>query len=132
MPGIYIVYLTITDNNGYEAYDVAYVAVGAAGAVNATIEVTPVSQSGTDPFTVGFDASDSTTSASGETIVSYTWDFDNGTSIVINGIVTPGIPPIPVQTYTFSPAGTHLVKLTVEDSDGNLGYAFKSIVVTAD
>jgi PKD repeat protein len=128
MPGIYIVYLTITDNNGYEAYDVAYVAVGAAGAVNAVIKSTPDDEqpSGTDPFTVGFNASDSTTSASGETIVKFTWDFDNGDSIVTHSESTP----IPVVTYTFSPEGTHLVQLTVEDSDGNLGYAFKSIVVT--
>jgi PKD repeat protein len=125
VPGIYIVYLTITDNNGYEAYDSAFVAVGAAGAVNAVIEVTPVSQNGTDPFTVGFDASDSTTSASGATITSFTWDFDNGVSIVTHNEPTP----IPVETYTFSPAGTHLVQLTVEDSLGNIGYAFKSIVV---
>jgi PKD repeat protein len=133
VPGIYIVYLTITDNNGYEAYNSVYVAVGAAGDVNAVIKSTPDAEqpSGTDPFTVGFDASDSTTSASGARIVSYTWDFDHGASIVINSETSPTEPPIPVVTYKFTPAGTHLVQLTVEDSEGNKGYAFKSITVTA-
>ena len=128
IPGIYIVYLTITDSNGYEAYDSVFVAVGAAGDVNAVIKSTPDAEqpSGTDPFTVGFDASDSTTSASGATIISYTWDFDDGALTVTHSET----PPIPVETYTFTPAGTHLVQLTVEDSEGNKGYAFKSIEVT--
>ena len=129
IPGIYIVYLTITDSNGYEAYDSVFVAVGAAGDVNAVIKSTPDAEqpSGTDPFTVGFDASDSTTSASGATIISYTWDFDDGALTVTHSET----PPIPVETYTFTPAGTHLVQLTVEDSEGNKGYAFKSIEVTS-
>jgi PKD repeat protein len=124
--GTYIVYLTITDSNGYEAYDTKVITVLVAGKVNAVIKTTPDPATGTFPFTVGFDASESTTSASGATIVKYTWNFNDGSPIVVHN----EIPPIPVTTHTYATAGTYLVQLTVEDSAGNVGYAFKSIIVT--
>ena len=40
--------------------------------------------------------------------------------------------PIPIETHEFTPEGTYLVKLTVTDSEGNVDYAFKSIVVTTE
>jgi PKD repeat protein len=85
----------------------------------------PSPATGFIPFTVGFDASGSTTSAVGASIVKYTWKFDTGDVIEVLGT-----PPIPVTTHTYGSAGTYLVKLTVEDSVGNIGYAFKSIIVT--
>lgn len=124
--GIYNVILTVTDAAGNVGYGSVIITVGVAGEVNAVIIITPESATGTDPFTVGLDASESTTSVSGATIVSYTWDFNDGSPIE----VVTGTPPIPVTTHTYTPAGTYLVQLTVEDSEGNLGYAFKSIVVT--
>jgi len=99
--------------------------VEVAGAVNAVIISTPDPASGTEPFTVGLDASESTTSVSGATIVKYTWDFNDGSAIEIHNET----PPIPVTTHTYSTDGTYLVQLTVEDSAGNIGYAFKSVIV---
>jgi len=125
--GIYTVILTVTDSAGNVGYASVEITVGLAGVVNAVIKVTPESQSGTAPFTVGLDASESTTSVSGATIVSYTWDFNDGSPIEVHNET----PPIPVTTHTYSPAGTYLVQLTVEDSAGNVGYAFKSIEVTS-
>jgi len=106
--------------------------VGVSGAVNAVIEITPSSATGTAPFTVGLNASESTTSASGATIVKYTWDFndetyDPGSSPEVHS-ETPV--PIPVTTHTYTHEGTYLVQLTVEDSAGNVDYEFKSIIVT--
>ena len=76
---------------------------------------------------MGLDASESTTSVPGATIVSYTWNFNDGSPIEVHNET----PPIPVTTHTYSSAGTYLVQLTVEDSEGNVGYAFKSISVTS-
>ncbi|MBU4350032.1 PKD domain-containing protein [bacterium] len=100
------------------------------GVVNAVIIITPDPPTGTAPFTVGLDASSSTTSVSGATIVKYTWDFndevnDPGSSPEIHDET----PPVPVTTHTYTHPGTYLVQLTVEDSEGNIGYAFKSIIV---
>jgi len=94
-----------------------------AGTVNAVIETTPLSATGTKPFTVALDASESTTSASGATIATYMWDYDFGTP-------TTETLTIPVTTHTYTNEGTYLVKLTVTDTLGNVDYAFKSIVVT--
>jgi PKD repeat protein len=125
--GVYTVILTVTDSAGNVGYGSVIITVGVAGAVNAVINTTPDPPTGTAPFTVGLDASESTTSTSGATIVKYTWDFDAG--IPLQQEFT-GDPPIPVTTHTYNSAGTYLVKLTVEDSAGYKDYAFKSIVVT--
>jgi PKD repeat protein len=127
--GIYTVILTVTTADDNIGYGSVVINVGVTGEVNAVIKVTPESASGTAPFTVGLDASESTTSASGATILRYTWNFDSDTPIIID-IVPPATKPIPVITHEFTSAGTHLVQLTVEDSLGNKGYAFKSIVAT--
>jgi len=126
--GIYTVILTVTDVDGNVGYNSVTITVGVAGEVNAVITVTPESASGTDPFTVGLDASLSTTSASGATIVKYVWDFGDGTPVTHDETPTP----IPIETHEFTPEGTYLVKLTVTDSEGNVDYAFKSIVVTTE
>ncbi len=119
--GIYTVILTVTDAAGNVGYGSVEITVGLAGEVNAVINTTPDPPTGTAPFTVGLDASLSTTSASGATIVSYTWNYNDGT-----GDHTYAIP---ITTCTYSSAGTYLVQLTAEDSEGNVGYAFKSITV---
>jgi PKD repeat protein len=121
--GVYTVILTVTDSAGNVGYGSVVITVGVAGAVNAVIEITPSSATGTAPFTVGLDASESTTSASGATIVSYSWYFNDGTPDEIGNI-------IPITTHTYISVGTYLVQLTVTDSAGHVGYAFKSIVVT--
>jgi len=121
--GVFTVILTVTDSDGNIGYGSVVITVEAAGEVNAVITTTPDPPIGTVPFTVGLDASLSTTTAPGATIVKYTWDFGDGT---IETVV--GDPPVPVTYYEY-PVGTHLVQLTVEDSEGNVGYAFKSIIV---
>jgi len=128
--GVYTVILTVTDSAGNVGYGSVIITVGLAGQVNAVIKITPDPASGTEPFTVGLDASESTTSVSGATIVKYTWDFndetyDPGSSPEIHNET----PPVSVTTHTYSHDGTYLVQLTVEDSAGNIGYAFKSIIV---
>jgi PKD repeat protein len=129
--GVYTVILTVTDSAGNVGYGSVIITVGVAGAVNAVINTTPGGEqpSGAKPFTVGFDASESTTSASSATIVSYTWDFNDGTAPITH---SESPTPIPVETHTFTPEGTYLVQLTVIDSAGNIDYAFKSIIVTAE
>ncbi len=122
--GTYIVVLTITDSAGNVGYGSVTITVDSG--VNAVIKVTPSSATGTAPFTVGLDASESTTSVIGATIVSYTWDFNDGSPIEVHDET----PPTPVTTHTYSTAGTYLVQLTVEDSEENIGYAFQSIIVT--
>jgi PKD repeat protein len=122
--GVFTVILTVTDSDGNIGYGSVVITVEAAGEVNAVITTIPDPPIGTVPFTVGLDASLSTTTAPGATIVKYTWDFGDGT---IETVV--GDPPVPVTYYEY-PVGTHLVQLTVEDSEGNVGYAFVSIVVT--
>jgi PKD repeat protein len=126
--GVYTVILTVKDSAGNVGYGSVIITVGVAGKVNAVIKTTPDPATGTAPFTVGLDASESTTSAVGAYIASYTWKFD--TSDVIEVLGTPTIPPIPVITHTYAAAGTYLVQLTVADSLANVGYAFKSIIVT--
>ncbi len=122
--GIYTVILTVTDSAGRVGYGSVVVTVGAAIEVNAVINTTPDPPAGKKPLTVGFDASESTP-ATGETIIRYIWSFDDGTTEEFTGN-----PPVPVTTHKFPIEGTYLVQLTVEDSGGNLGYAFVSINVT--
>jgi PKD repeat protein len=128
--GVYTVILTVTDSAGNIGYGSVVITVEVAGEVTAVIITTPDPASGTEPFTVGFDASESTTSVIGATIVEYTWDFndeinDPGSSPEIHNET----PPISVTSHPYSSDGTYLVQLTVEDSAGNIGYAFVSIVV---
>lgn len=128
--GVYTVILTVTDSAGNIGYGSVVITVELAGVVTAVIIITPDPASGTEPFTVGLDASESTTSVSGATIVKYTWDFndetyDPGSSPEIHNET----PPVAVTTHTYTHDGTYIVQLTVEDSAGNIGYAFVSIVV---
>lgn len=121
--GVFTVILTVTDSEGNVGYGSVVVTVGVEIEVNAVIQTTPDPPTGTAPFTVGFDASESTP-ATGETIVKYIWDFSDGSPQEFTGD-----PPVPVISYEFPTEGTYLVQLTVEDSAGNIGYAFVSIKV---
>jgi len=81
---------------------------------NASFSVTP-DTTGTAPFTVVFDASNSTDDRG---IASYSWDFGDNTSDT--GVLV---------THTYSNAGTYIVILTVTDYYGNEGYATETITV---
>jgi PKD repeat protein len=80
----------------------------------AVINATP-GTSGNEPFTVQFDASESTDDRG---IASYDWDFGDGSTAT-------GVLPDP-HTYT---CGTYVAKLTVTDHWGNVGYDTVNISV---
>jgi PKD repeat protein len=80
----------------------------------AVINVTP-GVTGTEPFTVIFDAYGSTDNRG---IASYAWDFGDGTTAT-------GVMPA-AHTYT---NGEYIVKLTVTDYFGNVGVALVTITV---
>lgn len=80
----------------------------------AVINVTP-GTTGTEPFTVIFDAYGSTDDRG---IASYAWDFGDGTT-------ASGVMPA-AHTYT---NGSYIVKLTVTDYFGNVGVALETITV---
>jgi len=112
--GSYIAYLTITDSNGYEAYDSVIVTVKEVKAVIAT---TPSPATGFIPFTVGFNASGSTVEV--PPIVSYEWDFDGDGITDATGITA---------VHPFTIVGTYLVQLTVTDSAANEYVAFVTVI----
>ena len=84
----------------------------------AYFDVTP-GTTGTVPFTVVFDASDSYDAESG--IASYNWDFGDGSSAT-------GVMP---AAHTYTVVGTYTVKLTVTDYFGNVGVYTETITVTS-
>ncbi|MBU4362613.1 PKD domain-containing protein [bacterium] len=123
--GAYIVKLTVTDYFGNVGVALVTITVGEAGAPTAVINVTP-STTGIAPFTVYFDASQSSVADGGEgcgscSIVSYVWNFGDGTP---NGT---GM----TISHTYAAAGTYIVVLTVTDSNGNMGYDSETIKVNA-
>ena len=80
---------------------------------------------GIAPFTVYFDASQSSVADGGEgcgscSIVSYDWNFGDGTTGT--GLST---------SHEYTTAGTYVVVLTVTDSNDNTGYDSVTITVNA-
>ncbi len=115
-PGEYIVKLTVTDYWGNVGIALVIITVGEADAPTAVINVTP-STTGIAPFTVYFDASQSSGCCA---IASYAWNFGDtttGTGMTIS--------------HTYTSAGTYVVVLTVTDSNGNTGYNSVTITVNA-
>lgn len=84
----------------------------------AVIKVYP-GTTGTAPFTVQFDASQSMDNVG---IADYSWDFGNGKT-------GTGVLPEPQE---FNEVGNYFVKLTVTDHNGNSGYAVITITVIED
>jgi len=112
--GTYNVILTVTDSNDNIGYASVTITVTEVEAPTAVIKVTP-SETGIAPFTVYFDASQSSGPSS---IVSYEWDFgDTSTS---TGVTT---------SNEYTTAGTYNVILTVNDSNSNVGYDSVTITV---
>jgi PKD repeat protein len=116
--GIYAVTVRATDD------------LGKTGAAGITLNLTTGSSTGisasftfspTDPdagTAVNFNASASTAN-NGATIVTYAWDFGDGTA-------GTGVAP----SHTFTAAGTYVVSLTVTDNQGRTAVTTQSVTVS--
>lgn len=108
--GTYAVRLTIGDGFGREVTAVKSITVGAGTDPTAAFVVSP---SGPKVNTqVNFNAAGSR-AATGRSIVSYRWDFGDGTPLVSTGGPTVG--------HTFTLAQSYTVTLTVTDDSGKTG-----------
>ena len=107
--GIYIVYLTITDNNLNKGYATVTVTVNEVGAPTAVINTVPSPAEGIVPFEVYFDAHASSTEVGN--ITDYEWDFGDGNTGT--GVTAEN---------TYAEVGTYTAVLTVTDSNGKKGY----------
>ena len=98
---------------------------GDGGGSDTTTENAPVAtfsvsaDSGVSPLSVEFDASDATDSDG--TIVSYAWDFGDGTTA--SGVTV---------AHTYATIGTFTARLTVTDDDGLTGSHTHDILTTGD
>lgn len=105
--GTYFPMLTITDPFGRTASATATVTVAAGANPTASFVFSPTAPRINQ--TIAFNASASR-AAPGRTIVSYTWDFGDGTPLVTQGGTT--------ITYTYGLARTYNVTLVVTDDSG--------------
>jgi PKD repeat protein len=114
-PGVYTVTLNVTDADGNWAIDTVVVTV---------MDITsPIANAGADQkvgedTSVTFDASGSSDNVG---IVSYEWDFGDGT------IGTEKKP-----SHTFTAIGDYTVTLTVKDAAGNIGTDTVTVTVMLD
>lgn len=118
--GEYDASLRLTDNNGAITTVTQLIKVEERSNqdINAIISTTPAEPTGTVPFQIRFDASQST-SPFGK-ITSYRWDFGDGTSSQSGRSVS----------RKYLNGGEYTVTLTVEDEKGNK--ATDSVVVKVD
>jgi PKD repeat protein len=113
--GTYTVTLNVTDSEG--KWDTTSEQI--------TVEKAPIADFTWNPYypqrgeTVTFDASIST--PDGGVIVSYAWDFGDGTPIVEESY--------PIITHVYATAGDYMVTLNVTDSEGRWDTETKTITV---
>ena len=117
-PGNYDLVLTVTDNEGATATQTQSVSVTAPGNQPPTAAFTASATSGVAPLSVSFDAS--TSSDADGSIVSYSWDFGDGTTA--SGVSA---------SKSFNIAGTYNVVLNVTDNDGASASSQQTINVTS-
>jgi PKD repeat protein len=115
--GTYTIRLTVTDARGGTHLTTNTITVTAPAAPIALITVSPTSGSTAVPR--NFDGSASTV-GTGATIVSYTWNFGDGTSA--EGVAPPA--------KSFAAPGTYVVRLTIRDSFGRTATTTVSVTVT--
>jgi len=114
--GSYTVTLQTTDDAGRKSALAAQTIIVTTGLPVAQITVSP--PSGTAPATINFIGSQSTV-APGRTIVSYHWDFGDGTT-------GSG----PTTSHPYIKAGTFTVTLVVTDDQGNSGIATATVTIS--
>lgn len=113
--GTFTVTLNVTDSEG--KWDIESKQI--------TVENAPIADFGWDPYypqrdePVTFDASAST--PDGGIIVSYAWDFGDGTPIVEESY--------PITTHVYATAGDYIVTLNVTDSEGRWDTETKTVTV---
>ncbi len=108
IPGTYAVVLTITDNDGAESRAACTIDVSSSGNIVPTASFTTdpsVLTFAYPPVTIAFNASSS--SDPDGTILSYHWDFGDGTTSI--GVTT---------SHTYTDPGKYIVILTVIDDHG--------------
>ena len=115
--GTYTVVLTVKDDADATARTTQTLSLGVA-TPNPVASITATPSGGKAPIRISFDASASTPST-GSTIVSYKFDYGDGTQETVTN---------PVQSHTFSAAGTFVVSVEVTDSNGKT--ATKTVAVT--
>jgi len=114
-PGTFFAQLTITDSLGRSAFTTKPVTIGATVGPTANFVNSP-----TDPLigdVVNFNGSAST-ATTGRKIVSYTWDFGDGTAG--SGVQA---------SHTYTAARNYTVTLTVKDDFGNSNTASRALAV---
>lgn len=111
----YSVKLTVTGPGGIVVTSNRTVVIGAAAAITAVITQSPTDAKVND--VVIFDGS-SSTSPDGTAIVSYTWDFGNGSTASSRSATT---------TYTV--ARTYTVRLTIVDALGRTATTTRTVTV---
>ena len=115
--GSYTVNLTVTDNEGASANNNKTITVTSPGGNHSPLaKLTTDRVSGVAPLEVSFDASSSTDTDGN--IVSYAWDFGDGSSD--SGVTIK---------HTFSTPGTYTVSLTVTDNANASDSTSKNIIV---
>ena len=112
--GTYTITLTVTDNSGASDTTAQQVTVPAASqAPEATASATPSTAPGS--LQVAFDGSSSSGS-----IVSYAWDFGDGSTATG-----------PTPSHTYAAPGTYTVALTVTDDQGATNTTTRQVTVPA-
>ena len=117
-PGDHFVTLTIADAFGRTASTTSTVRVARATLPTASYDISPSNPRVGD--TVNFNALGST-AGDGRRIVSYTWDFGDGT------VVNAG----PLVAHTYTTARNYVTSLTVTDDAGNTDSQNNSLTVSA-
>jgi PKD repeat protein len=119
--GTYTVTVTVTDSGGRTSQATAQVTVTNDQPPNAALSVTP--STGLVPLDVSADASASNDPDG--TIVSYSFDFGDGSPVV-------GPQPGATASHTYATAGTYTVTVTVTDDAGVTAQATKDVTARAN
>lgn len=122
-PRTFTVMLTVLDNDGARTATTQSIEIVIGGVPDATNPGAPIARFTTDvligliPFTVTFDAADST--AGDGNIIEYDWDFGDGDIIVGQRV-----------THTYDPEDTeeYMVTLTVWNSEGQFDWTQLKVI----